>query len=90
MECHCAVEGFRDPRCSERGMCGDRPMTKGDHKFRECPDGSKIGGYRRPRVQIGFDKAQIEIISRWALFNNRSFAAEVRALVSEGLARRTR
>lgn len=22
MECGCAVQGYRDPRCKERGMCG--------------------------------------------------------------------
>lgn len=28
MECPCAVEGIRDPRCKDRGMCGDTdPLT---------------------------------------------------------------
>jgi len=57
-------------------------MAKGDHEFRGRPNGSKTGGYTRPRVQIGFTPDQIEIITRWAKHHDRSFAAEVRELVA--------
>jgi hypothetical protein len=55
---------------------------KGDHEFRKKPKGSKVGGYARPRVQIGFNQEQMEVITRWAKHHNQSFAAEVRDLVS--------
>jgi hypothetical protein len=60
-------------------------MAKGDHKFETPPTGSTYGGYARPRVQIGFDREQIETITERAKANNRSFAAEVRALVATAL-----
>lgn len=64
-----------------------RDPTKGDHGFRKRPRGATGGGYVRPRVQIGFDPEQISAITKWAKARNRSFAAEVRALVSEALSR---
>lgn len=60
-------------------------MAKGDHPFRKRPAGAKGGGYARPRVQIGFEPEQIKSITRLAKKNNRSFAAEVRALVETAL-----
>lgn len=68
----------------------ERDMAKGDHEFGRRAKGATGGGYTRPRVQIGFDKETIDKITKWAKFNNRSFAAEVRALVSVGLSTRTR
>jgi hypothetical protein len=65
-------------------------MAKGDHSFKRKPRGSVNGGYRRPRVQIGFDAEQIKLITEWAKFDGRSFAAEVRQLVDAGLKHRTR
>lgn len=65
-------------------------MAKGDHEFGGKPRGATGGGYARPRVQIGFEPDQIDIITKWARHNNRSFAAEVRELVGEALKRRTR
>jgi len=65
-------------------------MAKGDHEFRGKPDGATGGGYARPRVQIGFDLKQIALITKWARHHGRSFTAEVRELVAEGLKRRTR
>lgn len=62
-----------------------RERARGDHEFKNTPRGSKYGGYARPRVQIGFDPEQIAEITALAKFNNRSFAAEVRHLVSRGL-----
>jgi len=64
-------------------------MAKGDHIFRAKPKGSKNGGYARARVQIGFDDDVRKAITSWAKFNNRSFAAEVRELVADGLKART-
>lgn len=63
-------------------------MAKGDHKFRKKPRGSKVGGYARPRVQIGFDPETVKQITRLAKENGRSFAAEVRELTAYGLAAR--
>lgn len=60
-------------------------MSKGDHGFRAKPTGSKSGGYARPRVQIGFDPSAIRAITKRAKQNDRSFAAEVRALVDAAL-----
>jgi hypothetical protein len=60
-------------------------MSKGDHKFTVKPRGATGGGYARPRVQIGFDRDHVEIIAERAKVNNRSFAAEVRALVEAAL-----
>ena len=57
-------------------------MPKGDHKHRRKPKGATGGGYARPRVQIGFDKEVIEAVIARAEMNNRSFAAEIRALVA--------
>jgi hypothetical protein len=68
--------------------CGK--LNKGDHPFRRRPNGSDVGGYARPRVQIGFDDEMRVTITKWAKFNNRSFAAEVRALIEAGLKTRTR
>jgi Arc-like DNA binding domain len=65
-------------------------MAKGDHQYRGKPEGSTLGGYARPRVQIGFDDETREMIAAWAKHNGRSFTAEVRQLVTEGLSRRTR
>lgn len=65
-------------------------MSKGDHEFRGKPEGSTNGGYRRPRVQIGFDQGQIDLITQWAKYHGISFTAEVRMLVQEALKRRTR
>lgn len=59
---------------------------KGDHSFKRKAKGAKGGGYRRGRVQIGFDDATREIITAQSIQNNRSFAAEVRALVAQALA----
>jgi hypothetical protein len=64
--------------------------VKGDHEFSGKPNGSKVGGYARARVQIGFDDDDRKLISQWAKYHNRSFTAEVRVLVSEALKRRTR
>lgn len=61
-------------------------MAKGDHPHRKKANGAIGGGYARPRVQIGFDPKIISIITRRAKQNDRSFAAEVRALVEEALA----
>jgi hypothetical protein len=60
-------------------------MAKGDQAFQGRPAGSTIGGYTRPRVQIGFDEDQIAAITKLAKRHNRSFTAEVRALVTEAL-----
>ena len=60
-------------------------MAKGDHEFKRRPSGSVNGGYRRPRVQIGFEEKQLRAVTKRAKLNNRSFAAEVRALVAAGL-----
>jgi hypothetical protein len=56
-------------------------MAKGDHKYARKPKGATGGGYARPRVQIGFDKEIIKIVTSRAKANDRSFAAEVRDLV---------
>ena len=58
---------------------------KGDHSYRGKPKGSKVGGYRRRRVQIGFEKNHILSIDKLAKENERSFAAEVRVLIDAGL-----
>lgn len=63
-------------------------MSKGDHGFTRKPRGSKVGGYARSRVQIGFDNEVLNSVSHWAKRNKRSFAAEIRTLVLEGLAAR--
>jgi hypothetical protein len=63
---------------------------KGDHNFRRKPEGSTNGGYARPRVQIGFDKAIIEAVTVRAKSNDRSFAAEIRDLVSLALSSQQR
>jgi hypothetical protein len=60
-------------------------MAKGDHTFRRKIKGATGGGYRRPRVQIGFEKMQMTEITRLAKENNRSFAAQVRALLDEAI-----
>jgi len=60
-------------------------MAKGDHKHTKKTTGATGGGYARPRVQIGFDPAAIKEITKRAKQNDRSFAAEVRALVDAGL-----
>lgn len=60
-------------------------MAKGDHTFRRRGNGARGGGYARPRFQVGFDTAQISIITRLAQVSDRSFAAEVRALVNAAL-----
>lgn len=65
-------------------------MAKGDHNFKRKPKGSTNGGYARPRVQIGFEKAQMSLIAALAKENDRSFAAEVRALINEALYLRIR
>lgn len=65
-------------------------MSKGDHRFNRRPKGAIGGGYKRPRVQVGFDREVIGQISQWAKFNKRSFAAEVRELVAYALSKRTR
>jgi hypothetical protein len=62
-------------------------MAKGDHGFKAKPAGSKNGGYARPRVQIGFEPAMLKTITRRAKDNDRSFAAEVRALLDAALSR---
>ena len=62
---------------------------KGDHRFRKNARGSKLGGYIRGRTQIGFDDKTRKAIVAWAKFNDRSFAAEVRALVAYALERKT-
>jgi hypothetical protein len=62
-------------------------MAKGDHGFKKKPAGAKGGGYVRPRVQVGFDPAAIRAITKRAKHNDRSFAAEVRALVDAGMER---
>lgn len=61
---------------------------KGDHTFRGKPEGSTVGSYARARNQIGFDQKMRDEIAEQARMNNRSFGAEVRALVSQGLAMR--
>ena len=65
-------------------------MAKGDHPFRKRAKGSENGGYARPRVQIGFDRAIIAEITKMAKANNQSFASEVRALVDEAMYLRLR
>lgn len=60
-------------------------MAKGDHHFKKVPEGAKGGGYVRPRVQIGFDEAQIRRITALAQRYDKSFAAVVRNLVDRGL-----
>jgi hypothetical protein len=65
-------------------------LAKGDHSFKQKPRGSVNGGYRRPRVQIGFDTEQIKRITEWSKFDGCSFAAEVRQLVDAGLRHKTR
>lgn len=65
-------------------------MAKGDHKFEAKPTGSTVGGYARPRLQVGFDPEVMNVIAKWAAYHNRSVTAEVRILVSEALSRRTR
>jgi hypothetical protein len=60
---------------------------KGDHPFKRKAKSSKTGGYKRGRVQIGFDDATREIITARSIANNHSFAAEVRALVAQALDR---
>jgi hypothetical protein len=60
-------------------------VDKGDHGFKKVPRGATGGGYRRPRVQVGFSDAVIKLIVESAKKNDRSFAAEVRALVAIGL-----
>lgn len=59
---------------------------KGDHPFRKKPKGATGGGYVRGRVQIGFDDITRETITARSMAHNRSFAAEVRALVKSALA----
>jgi hypothetical protein len=59
-------------------------MAKGDHEFKKRAAGSTNGGYARARVQIGFPPEQVAAIGRLAEIHNRSFAAEVRALVDYG------
>jgi hypothetical protein len=61
-------------------------MAKGDHPHRKDAKGATGGGYARPRVQIGFDPKTIEAITKRAKQNDRSFAAEIRAIVEEALA----
>jgi hypothetical protein len=63
---------------------------KGDHHYRKKAKGSVVGGYARPRTQIGFDDKTRKAIAAWAKFNNQSFASEVRALVAFALSRKTR
>lgn len=63
---------------------------KGDHPFKRKAKGATGGGYKRGRVQIGFDDATREIITAQSIRNNRSFAAEVRSLVAQALADGTR
>jgi hypothetical protein len=59
--------------------------AKGDHRFRRPAKGSTAGGYVRARMQIGFDDDARAAIERRARKNDRSFAAEVRALVAFAL-----
>jgi len=59
--------------------------VKGDHEFTRKPKGSKAGGYARPRVPIGFEPGMLKTIADRAKANNRSFAAEVRDLLKDGL-----
>jgi hypothetical protein len=62
------------------------PMAKGDHKYKPRDSrGAVGGGYRRPRVQIGFEPEQISQITVRAARHGRSFAAEVRAIVADAL-----
>jgi hypothetical protein len=61
-------------------------MSKGDHGFEKRAHGSSLGGYARPRTQIGFEDATRKAITKRAKQNNRSFAAEVRVLVDYALA----
>lgn len=60
-------------------------MSKGDHGFKKSARGSINGGYVRPRVQIGFERATLESIRDRAKKNKQSFAAEVRALIKYAL-----
>jgi hypothetical protein len=60
---------------------------KGDHKHTKKAKGATGGGYARPRIQVGFDPNTIRDITKRAKQNDRSFAAEVRALVEAGLER---
>lgn len=60
---------------------------KGDHPFKRKAKGAKGGGYKRGWVQIGFDDLTREIITAQSIANDRSFAAEVRALVAKALER---
>ena len=60
-------------------------MAKGDHPHRKRAKGATGGGYARPRVQIGFDPDMLREITALAKTHNRSFAAEVRELVSMGI-----
>jgi hypothetical protein len=60
-------------------------MAKGDHKLSTRAKGATGGGYARPRVQIGFDDAQMRRIAALAQRYDKSFAAVVRNLVDRGL-----
>jgi hypothetical protein len=60
-------------------------MARGDHAFKKHPEGSDIGGYARPRVQVGFEKPIFARIAALAQRYDRSFAATVRLLVERGL-----
>jgi hypothetical protein len=55
------------------------------HEFKKRPKGSVVGGYRRARVQIGFEKEMMDRIAALAKANNRSFAAQVRVLVENAI-----
>jgi hypothetical protein len=60
-------------------------MAKGDQGFSRIPCGSTAGGYRRPRVQIGFDPETLDAILQLAEVNDRSFTAQVRMVLQDGL-----
>jgi len=64
-------------------------MAKSDQTFQGAPSGSVVGGYTRPRVQIGFDDEMLKAITKLAEENNRSFASQVRILLAYALSRRT-
>jgi hypothetical protein len=59
--------------------------VKGDHRFLRQPKGSTWGGYRKARFQIGFDQETAARIAELAKAHDRSFTAEVRALVDQAL-----
>jgi hypothetical protein len=60
-------------------------MAKGDHRFLKHAKGSTRGDYVRPRVAIGFDPEVLKAVRELAKENDRSFGAEIRALVDKAL-----